>query len=167
MTTAIYPGSFDPVTYGHLDIIERAANLFDHLIVAVAQNMVKRPLFTAAERVYMLKQVVTPYRNVEVDAFEGLTVDYARRRGARVIVRGLRAISDFENEFMMALTNKKLAPEVETMFLMTRAECSFMSSRAVREIAYFGGCLADLVPPVVAEMLRHKFRQRWTAVGEG
>ncbi|MBC7106362.1 MAG: pantetheine-phosphate adenylyltransferase, partial [Firmicutes bacterium] len=97
MTTAIYPGSFDPVTYGHLDIVERAANLFDHLIVAVAQNMVKRPLFSAAERVYMLKQVVTPYPNVEVDAFEGLTVDYARRRGARVIVRGLRAISDFEN----------------------------------------------------------------------
>lgn len=154
---AIYPGSFDPVTCGHLDIIERAAHMFDRLVVSVSRNTYKKPLFTVAEREDMLRVVLQPYNNVVVDSFEGLTVNYAREQNAKVIIRGLRAISDFENEFMMALTNKKLYSSVETVFLMTRAEYSFISSSAVREVASFSGCVRDLVPPQIEEILRKKF----------
>jgi len=164
---AVYPGSFDPVTNGHLDVIERAACLFDQLIVAVSRNTAKKPLFSVAERVDMLREVLQPYYNVLVDSFEGLTVNYARSKNAQAIVRGLRAISDFENEFMMALTNKKLVSTVDTIFLMTRAEFSFISSSAVKEVAYFGGCVRDMVPAPVEERLREKFNARREAGREG
>ncbi len=157
MRIAVYPGSFDPITNGHLDVIERAACLFDQLVVAVSRNTSKKPLFTVSERVEMLREVLQPYYNVVVDSFDGLTVNYAKSLGAQAIIRGLRAISDFENEFMMALTNKKLVPSIDTLFLMTRAEYSFISSSAVKEVAYFGGCVRDLVPPVVENKLREKF----------
>lgn len=158
MRIAVYPGSFDPVTNGHLDIIERAAIMFDSLIVAVSLNPGKKPLFSTEERLDMLKIVTQPFYNVVVDTFDGLTVNYAKEKNAQVIIRGLRAISDFENEFMMALTNKKLQTTVETVFLMTRAEFSFISSSAVKEVASFGGCVKDLVPPVIQERLRSKFK---------
>lgn len=156
MRVAVYPGSFDPVTFGHIDIIERVAVLFDRVIVAVSRNPGKVPLFSVEERVEMLQEVLRPYYNVEVDSFDGLTVNYAKAQGAQAIIRGLRAISDFENELMMALTNKKLEVSVETIFLMTRAEFSFISSSAVKEIAYFKGCVRDMVPPQVEERLRQK-----------
>lgn len=156
MRIAIYPGSFDPVTNGHLDIIERAAMLFDQVIVSVSKNVTKVPLFTIEEREEMLREVLRPYYNVIVDTFSGLTVNFAKAMGAQAIIRGLRAISDFENEFMMALTNKKLAVSVETIFLMTRAEYSFISSSAVKEVALFGGCVRDMVPPFVEQKLKEK-----------
>ncbi|MCL6634975.1 MAG: pantetheine-phosphate adenylyltransferase [Peptococcaceae bacterium] len=158
MRTAVCPGSFDPVTNGHLDIIGRASSLFDRVIVAVSRNPVKQPLFTIEERVEMLKGVLAPYPNVEVDSFEGLTVNYAVQQKAKAIVRGLRVISDFENEFRMALTNKKLACNIETVFLMTRAEFSFISSSTVKEVASFGGSLQGLVPPLVEERLKEKYK---------
>ncbi|MCG8402208.1 MAG: pantetheine-phosphate adenylyltransferase [Firmicutes bacterium] len=157
MRIAIYPGSFDPVTNGHLDIIERAATLFEKLIVAVSLNPGKNQLFTVEERLEMLYEVTRGLTNVSIDSYRGLTVNYACANKAQAIIRGLRAISDFENEFMMALTNKKLQSAVETIFLMTRAECSFISSSAVKEVASFGGCVKDLVPPLVQERLRDKF----------
>lgn len=159
MRLAIYPGSFDPVTNGHLDIIERAAALFDQVVVAVSLNPGKTPLFTVEERLEMLNEVTKPFVNVDTGAFRGLTVNYAREKNAQAIIRGLRAISDFENEFMMALTNKKLQPAVETVFLMTRAEYSFISSSAVKEVASFGGCVKDLVPPLVQKRLRDKYNR--------
>lgn len=160
MRVAVYPGSFDPVTNGHLDIIERGAILFDRLVVAVSLNPGKKPLFTVEERLEMLKEVTQPFYNVVIDTFNGLTVNYAKEKEAQVIIRGLRAISDFENEFMMALTNKKLQTSVETMFLMTRAEYSFISSSAVKEVAYFGGCVKDMVPSVIQERLLKKFKSK-------
>ncbi len=160
MAKAVYPGSFDPLTYGHLDVIERAAFLFEEVIVAVSRNASKKPLFSVAERVDMLKTVLAPFPNVKVDSFDGLTVNYAKQNGANAIIRGLRAISDFENEFMMALTNKKLAPTIETVFLMTRAEYSFISSSGVKELASFGGCVRELVPPEVEQRLIKKFAVR-------
>ncbi|SFG39005.1 Phosphopantetheine adenylyltransferase [Desulfotomaculum arcticum] len=160
MRIAVYPGSFDPVTNGHLDIIERAALLFDKLIVAVSRNPGKQPLFSVDERLDMLEEVTHSIDNVVIDAFYGLTVNYAKENNAQAIIRGLRAISDFENEFMMALTNKKLQTSVETVFLMTRAEYSFISSSAVKEVVSFGGCVRDLVPPFVQDRLRDKFKNR-------
>ena len=157
MRIGVYPGSFDPVTNGHLDIIERAALLFDRVIVAVSRNVSKNPLFTVSERVATLQQVLIPYYNVVVDSFDGLTAFYARQQGAQAIIRGLRAISDFETEFMMALTNKKIVSSVETVFLMTRAEYSFISSSAVKELASFGGCVETMVPPLVEQKLRDKY----------
>lgn len=157
---AIYPGSFDPVTNGHLDVIERAAALFDELVVSVSRNSSKKPLFSISERVSMLREVLQHYPNVKVDAFEGLTVRYAEFRGAQAIIRGLRAISDFENEFVIALTNKQLAPSVDTIFLMTRAEYSFISSSGVKEVAYYGGSIRGLVPLHVEEKLINKFNSR-------
>jgi len=157
MRLAVYPGSFDPITFGHIDIIERAAGLFDRLVVAVATNPLKKGLFTVEERLALLREVLADYPNAEAGCFTGLTVKYAEKSGAQALIRGLRAISDFENEFMMALTNKKLVPAVETIFLMTRAEFSFISSSAVREVASFGGCVRDMVPLPVERALRTKF----------
>lgn len=157
MRTVICPGSFDPVTNGHLDIIERSTTLFDKVIVAVSRNPVKQPLFTIQERVEMLKAVLAALPSVEVDSFSGLTVYYAVKREAQAIMKGLRVISDFENEFRMALTNKKLVPEVETVFLMTKSELSFISSSAVKEVASYGGCVRELVPPLVEQKLKEKF----------
>ncbi|MGO0123362.1 pantetheine-phosphate adenylyltransferase [Desulfothermobacter acidiphilus] len=159
MRIAIYPGSFDPITYGHLDIIQRSTQLFDKVIVAIAENPQKQALFTLAERLEMLREVLRDVPRVEIDAYQSLTVEYARRKGACAVIRGLRVISDFENEFVMALTNKKLAPEIETLFLMTEARYSFISSSAVKEVAYYGGCLKDMVPPPVEARLRAKFRE--------
>lgn len=157
MTLAIYPGSFDPVTNGHLDIIERACHLFEHVIVAVSINSLKNPLFTLEERKEMLSEALQPHKNVSVDSFEGLTVEYTARKNAQVIIRGLRAISDFENEFQMALTNKKLQPSIETVFMMSQAQWSFLSSSTVREVGQLGGCISDFVPKIVEERLREKF----------
>lgn len=158
MKIAIYPGSFDPVTNGHLDIIERASCLFDHVIVAVSINSKKNPLFSLEERKEMLTQVTSHHKNVSVDSFEGLTVEYTVRKGAQVIIRGLRAVSDFENEFQMALTNKKLQPSVETVFLMARTTWLYLSSSTVKEVNHYGANISDFVPKFVEERLREKSR---------
>jgi pantetheine-phosphate adenylyltransferase len=156
--TAIYPGSFDPVTNGHLDLISRGARIFGRLIIAVLRNAEKSPLFSLDERVEMLREATTTWReNVEVDVFDGLLMDYARRRKALVIVRGIRAISDYEYELQMALMNRKLEPGIETMFMMPAEAYSYLSSRLVREIAQLGGAVKDLVPAAVEERLRAKF----------
>ncbi|MFO7151662.1 MAG: pantetheine-phosphate adenylyltransferase [Bacillota bacterium] len=157
MSIAIYPGSFDPITNGHLDIIERGSKIFDELIVAVLQNPSKKYLFTMEERIEMIKDAVKHLPNVEVDYFNGLLVDFARKRNAKIVIKGLRAVSDFEYELQMALMNKKLYKDLETVFIMTSTKYSFLSSSIVREVASFGGCVKDLVPPVVEEKLRQKF----------
>jgi pantetheine-phosphate adenylyltransferase len=164
---AVYPGSFDPLTNGHIDVDERAVKLFDFLIVAISRNASKKPLFTVAERLDMLDQVLRPFNNVQVDSFEGLTVNYAKSKNAQAIIRGLRAVSDFENEFMMALINKKLMPGIETIFLTTRAEFAFISSSAVKEAAFFGGCVQELVPQYVMDKLFQKYHEIKAAGQEG
>lgn len=152
---AIYPGSFDPITLGHLDIIERGCKLFDRVIVSVLRNPSKSPLFTVEERLKLIERSVEHLNNVEVDAFGGLTVEYARLKNARIILRGLRVLSDFEKELQMAHTNKTLSQEVETLFLATSTEYGFLSSSVVKEIAKFGGSIDHLVPSHVAvEILR-------------
>jgi|SRR5579872_2129287 len=156
MVRAIVPGSFDPVTNGHLDIIGRAAAMFDSVLVAVARNYTKAPLFSADERVDMLREVCAPWSNVGIDAFEGLLVNYAFERNATVIVKGLRAVSDFEYELQMALMNRRLNGNVETVFLMTGPEHSYLSSSIVKEIARLGGTVEGLVPQRVEELLRNK-----------
>jgi pantetheine-phosphate adenylyltransferase len=153
---AIYPGSFDPVTNGHLDLIERGVKMFDRLIVAVLRNADKAPLFSIEERVGMLREVTAQWPSVEVDVFEGLLVDYARRREAGVLLRGIRAISDYEYELQMALMNRKLEPQLETVFMMPALSYSYLSARLVREIAQLGGPLKGLVPPQVEARLRAK-----------
>src|ERR1039458_3975490 len=156
---AIYPGSFDPVTNGHLDLIERGAKIFDRLIVSILRNLEKTPLFTLDERVEMLREVTRPWPNVEVDVFSGLLVDYAQLRGANVVLRGIRAISDYEYELQMAMMNRKLKPDLETVFMMPALAFSYLSSRLVREIVQLGGPLtdlADLVPATVEQRLRAK-----------
>lgn len=153
---AIYPGSFDPVTNGHLDLIERGEKMFDLLIVAVLNNAEKEPLFTVPERVEMLREVTQRWSGVEVDVFHGLLVEYARKRGAGVILRGIRAISDYEYELQMALMNRKLEPRLETVFMLPGETYSYLSSKLVREIAQLGGPLKDLVPPAVERRLRAK-----------
>ena len=155
-SVAIYPGSFDPVTNGHLDLIGRGEQMFDHLIVAVLSNVEKQPLFSVAERVDMLKEVTKKWESVEVDVFEGLLVDYARKRGAGVILRGIRAVSDYEYELQMALMNRKLEPRLETVFMLPGESYSYLSARLVRQLAQFGGPLAGLVPPLVEQRLREK-----------
>lgn len=157
MKIAVYPGSFDPVTNGHLDIIERAAQIFDRVIVAVSVNSKKQPLFTMEERVALLETVLSDYQNVEVDNFEGLTVDYVVKRQAQSIIRGLRAVSDFENEFQMAVTNKKIRPQVETLFMMSKTDYSFLSSSLIKEIASLNGCVKEFVPEVVERALKNKY----------
>jgi pantetheine-phosphate adenylyltransferase len=157
-TIAVYPGSFDPPTYGHLDIIERSSRMFARVVVAVALNIRKNVFFSPAERVTMLKRLTRQWGNVEVDSFRGLLVDYARSREANVLVRGLRAISDFEYEFQMAHMNKNLAPELDTVMLMTGERHAYISSNIVKEIAMFGGKIDDLVPPPVRDLVFNKMK---------
>ena len=158
MKAAIYPGSFDPVTNGHLDIVERAAKLFDKLYVAVLINPEKHTLFSVEERVSLLKATTAQYPNVEVVSFGGLLAQYARDKGIKVIVKGLRALSDFEYEFQMALTNKSLNPELETIFLTTSAENMYLSSSVVRQVAGFGGEVTKFVPDCVSKALNDKLK---------
>jgi pantetheine-phosphate adenylyltransferase len=152
--SALYPGTFDPPTNGHLDLIERGAKLFDHLIVAILNNPVKDPLFTVEERVEMLKESTATLKNVSVATFDGLMVEFARKRGASAVLRGIRAISDYEYEFQMALMNRRLAPEIETVFLQPAGRYSFVSSRMLKEVFSFGGDVSGLVPPNVLKRLR-------------
>jgi pantetheine-phosphate adenylyltransferase len=153
---AIYPGSFDPITNGHIELIFRGLEVFDRLVVAVAHNPRKEPMFTTEERTRLIREALPERPDLEVDCFEGLLVDYAARRHARVILRGLRAVADFEYEFQMANMNKKINPAVETLFMMTGEKYFFLSSQNVREVATFGGPVDDLVPPNVAKALREK-----------
>jgi pantetheine-phosphate adenylyltransferase len=154
---AIYPGSFDPVTNGHLDLIRRGASLFDRLIIAVTHNHEKDALFPVKERVTMLETVTYDMDNVEVQVFDGLLMDYARAKNARVVLRGIRAISDYEYELQMAMMNRKIEPDIETVFMLPAEAYSYLSSRLVKELARLGGPVKDLVPPVVEENLRAKF----------
>lgn len=158
-TLAIYPGSFDPITLGHLDLIERGSRLFEKLIVAVLVNLEKEPLFSVEERVDMLRQATRGRRNVSIDTFSGLLVDYAARKKAHAIMRGIRAFSDYDYEFQMALMNHKLSPSLETVFLMPAENYTYISSRLVREIFRHGGSVKDLVPPAVEKRLRRKARK--------
>jgi pantetheine-phosphate adenylyltransferase len=153
---AIYPGSFDPVTNGHLDLIERGEKMFDLLIVAVLRNAEKEPLFSVTERVEMLREVTKQWTGVEIDVFDGLLVEYARKRGAGVILRGIRAVSDYEYELQMGLMNRKLEPRLETVFMLPGLSYSYLSSKLVREIARLGASLKGLVPEVVEQRLRAK-----------
>jgi pantetheine-phosphate adenylyltransferase len=158
MSIAVYPGSFDPITNGHIDLIERATRIFDKLIVAVAENPSKSPLFTIEERIEMVKKTTEQFENVIVDKISGLTVDYVRQHGASIIIRGLRAISDFEYELQMALMNRKLNSQIETIFLMPNLQYSYLKSSHIKEIAKLGACLDGLTPDLVIEMLREKFK---------
>jgi pantetheine-phosphate adenylyltransferase len=159
MKTAIYPGTFDPVTNGHIDILERALKLFDKVIITIARNTAKNPLFTEEERMSLLRQVTKRFKNVEVDSFEGLLVEYVRKRNAISVVRGLRAMTDFEYELQMALMNRKLDETMETIFLMPNEKYTYLSSNFVREIARLGGDVSKFVPPVVLKALRQKNRR--------
>jgi pantetheine-phosphate adenylyltransferase len=153
---AIYPGSFDPITNGHLDLIERGSRLVDKLIVAILRNEEKRGLFTIEERIEMLRESVRPFANVEIGSFNGLLVDFAAQSGARVILRGIRAVSDYEYELQMALMNRRLRPQIETVFLMSGEAYSFISSRLVKEVIGLGGNIAGLVPPFVEQRLKER-----------
>jgi pantetheine-phosphate adenylyltransferase len=154
--TAVYPGSFDPVTNGHLDLIERGAIIFDRVVVAVTHNLEKDPLFGIQERIEMLEAVTNEWKNVAVEMFDGLLVDYARAKGARVIMRGIRAVSDYEYELQMAMMNRKIEPQIETVFMLPGEPYSYLSSRLVKELARLGGPVKGLVPPIVEERLRAK-----------
>jgi len=156
---AVYPGTFDPFTNGHIDLVQRALRLFPRLIVAVARNPQKLPLFTLEERLAIINEAVRDVPGVEVDTFEALTVDYVRRKGAQVIIRGVRAVSDFEAEFAMALMNRKLSEDVETVFLMPNLSYTFLSSRLVKEVALLGGNVDDLVPPLASKLLKERASQ--------
>ncbi len=158
MIKAIYPGSFDPVTNGHLDIIKRASEVTDHLTVAVLENPRKNQLFHWEERVQMLKMITNNFSNVDVDYFKGLLVDYASQKNARIIVKGLRAISDFEFEFQMALVNRKLNPRMETMFMMTNSKYAYLSSSIVKEVSCMGGDIREMVPAEVYDMVIEKMK---------
>ena len=165
MPSAIYPGTFDPVHNGHIDIATRAAALFEHLTVAIYSRPIKNLLFTTQERQAMIEEALGHIANISVVAYRQLTVDFAQQVGARIIVRGLRVISDFELEFQMALTNKKLAPDIEFVCLMTGQEFAFLSASTVKEIAMLDGCVTNMVPPHVEDAMRAKLRER-TGKGE-
>jgi pantetheine-phosphate adenylyltransferase len=157
MLVAVYPGTFDPLTYGHMDIIERAAALVGKLIVGIYENPAKQPLFPLEQRVRLVEEAITGLPNVHIKAFKGLTVDFIRQVGGRVMIRGLRANSDFEREFEMALMNRKLAPDIELLCLMTSSQYQFLSSSLIKEVAKLGGCLEGMVPDHVAAALTEKF----------
>ncbi|MBR2528957.1 MAG: pantetheine-phosphate adenylyltransferase [Blautia sp.] len=157
---AVYPGSFDPATYGHLDVIQRASLAFDHVIVGVLHNSAKSPLFSVEERVNILKDAIKSYSNVEVRSFEGLSVNFARESHAQVIIRGLRAVTDFEYELQMAQTNRVLAPDVDTVFLATRLEYAYLSSTIMKEVASFGGDISKFAPSQIIERVQEKLLQR-------
>jgi pantetheine-phosphate adenylyltransferase len=168
VTVAVYPGTFDPLTCGHMDIIERAAALLDRLIVGIYENPAKQPLFSLEHRVRLVEEAVIGLPNVEVKAFKGLTVDFIRQVGGKAMIRGLRANSDFEREFEMALMNRKLAPDIELLCLMTSSQYQFLSSSLIKEVAQLGGCLEGMVPPHVAVALMEKFSMSTEMVtGEG
>lgn len=158
MGKAVYPGSFDPVTKGHLDIIKRTSKIMGHLTVAVLENPRKEAVFSIEERLEMLESVTSVFDNVQVDYFQGLLIDYAKQKNISIIVKGLRAISDFEFEFQMALVNRKLNPDIETLFMMTNSKYSYLSSSIVKEIASFGGDINDLVPSEVYDTIISKYR---------
>lgn len=157
MNKVIYPGSFDPITNGHLDIIERSAKIFEKVVVAVAVNLDKNPLFPMEEKKKLIKESTKHLKNIEVDSFTGLLIDYLKKTKTNLIVKGLRAVTDFEIEFQMALINKKLNPKVETFFLVTKAENAFLSSSVVKEVASFGGDVSAFVPECVNKKLKEKF----------
>ena len=157
MVTAVYPGSFDPVTFGHLDIIERSAKIFDEVIIGVLNNSAKNALFTVEERVAMIEDLVRQYPNVTVDSFDGLLVDYAKKKEAAVIIRGLRAVTDFEYEIQIAQTNKVEYPELETIFLTTGLHYSYLSSTIVREFASYGGDISRFVPAEIIPLIQAKY----------
>ncbi len=159
MKTGIYPGSFDPATFGHLDIIKRAAVLMDHLIVGVLKNNGKTPLFSVDERVNMLRDAVKDIKNVQVMSFSGLLVDFARQHGVSVIVRGLRAVTDFEYELLMSQTNRVMAPDIDTIFLTTSLDYAYLSSSTVREIASYGGDISKFVPPCIEDIIIKKYKE--------
>jgi pantetheine-phosphate adenylyltransferase len=154
MITVVYPGTFDPLTRGHEDLVRRAARVFDRVVVGVADSEAKRPLFTATERIAMAREVLAPFSNVEVLGFSSLLMDFARAQGAKIILRGLRAVSDFEYEFQMAGMNRRMYPDVETLFLTPSEQFTFVSATIVREIAKFGGDVSPFVPPLVADRIR-------------
>jgi len=159
LVRAIYPGSFDPLTNGHLDLIARGSKIFEELIVAILRNPEKDPLFTVSERCDMLEQMVNSFPNVRVETFEGLLVDYAMKKNAKAVLRGIRAISDYEYELQMALMNRKLQPQLETVFMMPAEAYSYLSSRLVKEIFRLGGSVRGLVPELVEQKLREKFTE--------
>ena len=160
MVTAICPGSFDPITVGHVDIIKRAADMFDKVIVLVAPNKAKKFTFTVDERVVLISRVTKDIANVEVDSFDGLLVDYVREKGAKAIVKGLRAVSDFEYEFQMALVNKKLYPQADTVFLTTAAENMYLSSSVVKQVGSMGGDISPFIPPQVLDDIKIRLMER-------
>ena len=160
MTTAVYPGSFDPVTYGHLDIIRRAAKMFDCLIIAVLNNSAKSPLFTADERVRMIREITADIPNLRIEKFDGLTIEFCHKMGAQFMVRGLRAVTDFEYELQIAQTNRVIAPDIDTVFLTTNLKYSYLSSSIVKEIASYDGDIHSFVDPQVEREIRRKIRER-------
>ena len=160
MLRAIYPGSFDPVTLGHMDIIRRSSNIVDELIVGVLNNNAKTPLFSVKERVRMLKEATKELENVQIIPFEGLLIDFVKKMDAKLVIRGLRAITDFEYELQMSQTNHKIEPEIETLFLTTSLEFSFLSSTTVKEVASFGGDITQFVPEVIVKKIKEKMEER-------
>ena len=160
MTTAVYPGSFDPVTYGHLDIIRRAAKMFDCLIIAVLNNSSKSPLFTADERVRMIREITADIPNLRIEKFDGLTIEFCHKMGAQCMVRGLRAVTDFEYELQIAQTNRVIAPDIDTVFLTTNLKYSYLSSSIVKEIASYDGDIHSFIDPLVEKEIRRKIRER-------
>lgn len=160
MKVAVYPGTFDPITYGHLDVLERARKLFNRIIVGVAEDNYKNALFSLEERVEMVRQVIKGMPNIYAEGFSGLLMDYVKEKNACTVVRGLRAVSDFEYEFQISLMNKKLRNDVETVFLMTSSEYTFLSSSIIKQVASLGGCIQGLVPPLVEKALEEKYRKK-------